>query len=129
MKDLRLFHLLRDQGRELDAKVARPLLEELAALPLEERFPLFGVLPAALDHADETVATAAVRALSGADGPPAFRRLVGALSDARESVQMAAVEALRASSVGPEPSRGGCDPPQRRAPRRAGRAFARGRAR
>jgi Mg-chelatase subunit ChlD len=98
MKDLRLFRLLREGA--LDADDARPLLEELAALPLEQRFPFLGVLGAALDHADEAIAVVALRALAGADGPRAWKRLVGALSDPREAVKLAAVEALRESCAG-----------------------------
>jgi Mg-chelatase subunit ChlD len=98
MKDLRLFRLLREGA--LDADDARPLLEELAALPLEQRFPFLGVLGAALDHADEAIAVGAIRALAGADGPRAFQRLVDALSDPRGAVKLAAVEALRASCAG-----------------------------
>jgi hypothetical protein len=97
MKDLLLFRMLLDKERPLDPGAALPLLFDLAALPLEQRFPFFGALAPALDHEDESIAAAAVRSLRGSEGPYGLRRMVAALSDARPPVALAAVEALRES--------------------------------
>jgi len=97
MKDLHLFRMLLDKERPLDPGAALPLLHELAALPVEQRFPFCGVLAGALDHDDGEVAAAAVRALRGSEGPYGLRRIVTALADPRPPVALAAVEALRES--------------------------------
>src|SRR4051794_3270773 len=98
MKDLLLFRLLR--APELDPPALAPLLDELAGLPVAERFPFLGLLPRALAHPEPVLRAAALRALAGADGRAAFLLLIGALADVDPGVRRAAVEALRASSLG-----------------------------
>jgi hypothetical protein len=98
MKDLLLFRLLR--APDLDPAALLPLLGDLARLPLAERFPLLGFMPRVLAHPDPSLRAAAVAAIAGADGRPAFLHLVAALGDADPKVRLAAVEALRASSLG-----------------------------
>jgi hypothetical protein len=96
MQDLRLWRLLRQP--EPPAAEIIPLLEQLTALPLAERYPFFGPLPRALAHPEDAVRAAAVRALSGASGPLAYRQIVALLHDPEPAVHLAALEALRQSS-------------------------------
>ena len=97
MRDLLLWReLLRD---ELDADRALPLLGELALVPMKQRFPFFGRLEGALRHEDVRVRAAALRVLSGAEGPLAYPAIVRALDDRSADVRLAAVEALRVSAT------------------------------
>ncbi|MFT3774023.1 MAG: VWA domain-containing protein [Minicystis sp.] len=98
MKDLLLDRLL--SAPEIDPPALLPLLAELAHLPLAERFPLLGLIPRVLAHPDPALRAAALGALAGADGRPAFLHLVAALGDADPTVRRAAVDALRVSVVG-----------------------------
>src|SRR5262245_37611621 len=97
MKDLRLWQLLQHD----DPPVAelRGLLHELAGLPLDERFPFFGLLPRVLLHEDFLVRAAAVASLHGASGALAFRQIVRALHDPVLTVRFAAVSALAGAAA------------------------------
>ena len=76
-----------------------PLVNELAELALNQRIAFFGLLrPCLLSNPEPLVRAAAVRALTGACGPPAWRHLVVALKDPELPVRLAAVEALRVSA-------------------------------
>lgn len=97
MKDLRLWRLL--QQEDADSDELQALLEQLAQVPIPERFPFFGVLSRALQHPQFRVRQAAIGALAGACGYPAFHALVQALNDAEAAVRLAAVEALRCSAA------------------------------
>jgi hypothetical protein len=103
MNDLLLWRLLRDRQLQPDALV--PLLRDLARLPLAQRVPFLGLLPAALGHPEPALRAAAVAALAGAKGRPALQRLVHALDDAGPSVRLAAVDALRLSVHGDDTAR------------------------
>jgi hypothetical protein len=98
VKDLELWRRLHDD--ELDAHATAPLLDQLAALHLRQRFPFFGALTRALGHADPAVRAGAVASLRGADGLLAFRAMIAALDDAVEVVRASALEALRVSAAG-----------------------------
>src|SRR5688572_17831607 len=80
------------------AERLRALLDELSALPITERWPFFGRLPAALTHPTAGVRVAAVKVLGGATGVPALRAIVHALRDSEPAVRAVAVAALAASS-------------------------------
>jgi len=97
MKDLQLWRWLRDGGAS-PAELAA-LLRELAALPLEQRFPWLGRLGPALEHPKAEVRAAAIAVLAGASGWCAFRWLTKALKDRARSVRLAAVESLRISAA------------------------------
>src|SRR5262245_66420702 len=98
MRDLHLWRLLRD--RTPDPNEARPLLDELAGLPLEERAPFLGLLPALLQHPDAQLRRSALRVLAGASGRTALQRIVHALNDGDEAIRRTAVETLRRSGPG-----------------------------
>ena len=89
---------------ELEAGRVVPLLEELATIPAKHRVAFYGRLRPALEHEDARVRAAAVRALTGADGPLAFPAMVRALDDPSGDVRAEAVETLRACSAG-QPAR------------------------
>ncbi|HZO17201.1 MAG TPA: hypothetical protein VFB62_28180 [Polyangiaceae bacterium] len=91
MRDVVLFESLRAGAPEPDELVR--MLEELARLTLEERVPLFGVLP--LGHHDARVRRAAMTALAGANGRLAMAAMLAALDDDDREVRLAAVEAWR----------------------------------
>lgn len=97
MRDLLLFRLLREP--ELDPAALAPLLADLARLPLAERFPLLGFLRRALAHPDAGLRAAALGAIAGADGRPAFLHVTAALDDVDPTVRRAAVAALRESAL------------------------------
>jgi hypothetical protein len=75
------------------------LLDELAQLPPDQRWPFFGRLKSAVAHPSAAVRAAATRCLAGASGHPGLRWLVRALDDEDASVRAAAVAALSASSA------------------------------
>jgi hypothetical protein len=102
MQDLLLWRLLR--APTLKPSLLTPLLRELAALSVEERFPFLGLLPRALRHADADLREAAVLVLRDATGPHALHHLVAALDDPVPAVRRAAVAALR-TAVAPDPPR------------------------
>ena len=97
MEDLLLWRLLDDENAD-PAQLA-DLLSRLARRPLSQRVPYFSRMVWTLQHANPTLRAAAVRTLSGAYGPYAWRHLIAALDDCDPTVQMAAVEALRRSST------------------------------
>src|SRR5262245_39697575 len=77
MQDLLLWRLLR--SGHSDAPTLLPLLRQLAAVPLQDRFPFFGLLPPLLQHADPELRAAALRVLHGAAGPLAFQQVIKSL--------------------------------------------------
>jgi hypothetical protein len=97
MNDLRLWRLLRQQDPP-PAELA-PLLRELAALPVRDRLPFFGLLPRALGHADAEVRAAAASCLGQVGGSLGFRQLVRVLHAPELPVRLAAAEALREAAA------------------------------
>src|SRR5688572_20300424 len=96
MRDLTTLQALRSGDWELPELPA--LLGQLAALPLKQRVPQLGALEAALGCPSAAVRTAALRALSGANGRLTFRLLLRALDDEDEGVRRAAVQAFAESA-------------------------------
>lgn len=92
---IELWQLLRaDAPRE----ALLPRLTAAAEFSLLLRFPLFGVLPSACEHADPEIRSAALRLFAGATGPMAWKRIVAGLDDPEPCVRIAAVQALRFSA-------------------------------
>lgn len=104
MNDLALWRCLRDD--HTDAAMLAAALRELATQAPADRASCLGLVLPYLEHADPAVRAAAVTALGGASGWPAFRALVAALNDAAEEVRQAGVEALRLSALD-DPTRWG----------------------
>ncbi len=95
MNDLKLWRMLGDESLSVDVA----LLEQLAELPLRQRFPFFGRLSRVFKSENSQLRQAGYRTLRGAHGLNAFRWLVAGLSDDDPAVRRSAVEALRVSAA------------------------------
>jgi hypothetical protein len=92
MPAIRILQPLLDAGD--DAAQLLPLLRLLATRPMDERAPALGLTGKYLEHPRAEVRAAAVAALAGARGLPAWRWLVAALFDEDASVRLAAAGAV-----------------------------------
>ena len=92
---IELWQLLRTNAPR---EMLLPRLSAAAEFSLHFRFPLFGVLPSACEHADPEIRSAALRLLAGATGPVAWKRIVAGLDDSEPIVRIAAVQALHISA-------------------------------
>jgi Mg-chelatase subunit ChlD len=98
MEDLKLWKLLHQPERTTPA-VLTVLLRQLARIPAERRVAFLGLLEPFLRYPQAEVRAAAVSALAGAHGIPAWRGLVAGLNDPDPKVRAQAVEALHLSAA------------------------------
>ncbi len=98
MNDLHLWQLLQRPARAYPEEVAQEI-RALAALPVEHRLAFLGLLEPLLTHSQPAIRAAALTALGGAHGIPAWQRLVAGLNDPAPTVRQAAVEALHRSAA------------------------------
>src|SRR5262245_12888611 len=96
MNDLHLWQQMRRTIPDPDEVV--PLLEELAAYPINQRLAFLGLADWCLEHEEARVRAAGVALLGSAQGIPAWKYLVAGLKDREPAVRRAAVEALKRSA-------------------------------